>query len=371
MSTYIFIYGKDHALSLAELKARYPDALIDVEGDGFVVMTIDKKIDQQEFNCLGGQMKVGLVKLKVAKEGVVESLLEVLVADHESGKLNYGVSLYGWPERNLRSVLLELKRAFKGAGVSSRFANQNFENISSAQYKGLSKGKEVLVCRQGSDYYVAEVVGAQDIDAYSKRDYDKPFRDMKVGMLPPKLAQIMINLSGCKGKLWDPFCGGGVLVMEGLMMGHEMLGSDINEETLEGAARNIEWVKQEFGLKTDTKLFVHDATDPVGDDSFDGIVFEGYLGPPQYRRGYKRELTSIVVELEKLYVDFFKAIKAASFKGPILLALPFFVAKDGDLSLDKVMSKAEKMGFKKSIHLKYVRNDQQVGREILKYELLG
>jgi hypothetical protein len=34
----------------------------------------------------------------------------------------------------------------------------------------------------------------QNIDGYSERDYGKN-RDMQIGMLPPKLAQIMINIS--------------------------------------------------------------------------------------------------------------------------------------------------------------------------------
>jgi len=34
----------------------------------------------------------------------------------------------------------------------------------------------------------------QDIENYSKRDYGKT-RDMEVGMLPPKLAQMMLNIA--------------------------------------------------------------------------------------------------------------------------------------------------------------------------------
>jgi hypothetical protein len=35
----------------------------------------------------------------------------------------------------------------------------------------------------------------QDIDAYAERDFERPMRDAFVGMLPPKLAQIMLNLA--------------------------------------------------------------------------------------------------------------------------------------------------------------------------------
>ena len=78
----------------------------------------------------------------------------------------------------------------------------------------------------------------QDIESYTKRDRERPKRDAKVGMLPPKLAQIIINLAAgqlpeeklqniCDIPLGepiprrllgqtvlDPFCGTGVILQE-------------------------------------------------------------------------------------------------------------------------------------------------------------
>jgi tRNA G10 N-methylase Trm11 len=56
----------------------------------------------------------------------------------------------------------------------------------------------------------------QNIDEYSKRDYSKD-RDMQIGMLPPKLSQMMINLSGGK-TIYDPFVGLGTVLIESLYM---------------------------------------------------------------------------------------------------------------------------------------------------------
>lgn len=56
---------------------------------------------------------------------------------------------------------------------------------------------------------MAKTVWIQDIESYSDRDMNRD-RSMTVGMMPPKLAQIMVNL-GTKGSyndmVWDPFCG--------------------------------------------------------------------------------------------------------------------------------------------------------------------
>ncbi len=368
MSTHIFILGKDPELSEAELSARYPSSNPVNKGGEFVMLELNETLDQKEFNHLGGQIKAGEVFDQVGKKDLVSKIADYLSAYHDSGKLNYGVSVYGWSERNLRSLLLDVKKEFKKRGVGSRFANQNFINISAAQYKGL-RGKEILVCRDDDDYYLAEVVAVQDIDGYSKRDFDKPFRDMKVGMLPPKLAQIMTNLTGSDGVIWDPFCGGGVLIMEGILMGHSMLGSDINAKTLEGAKKNVQWVKKAFEVKAEADLFVHDATKPLPDKKFDAIACEGYLGPPQDRLKSKREFSAVISELSVLYKSFFKSLKAGSFKGPVVIALPFYKTREGELSLDEVIREIENMGFKKDLSLKYARKDQLVGRHILRFRL--
>jgi tRNA G10 N-methylase Trm11 len=369
MSTYIFILGKDPELSLAELKARYEHAKLHLKGPDFALLELDRSLDQMEFNRLGGQIKAGRVFNTISKKGLIEEIMKHLLSGHSSGKLNYGISVYNWSEKNLRSLLLDLKKGFKKQEISSRFANQRFLNISAAQHKGLRGAKEILVCKNGPDFVLAEVVAVQDIDSYSKRDYKKPFRDMKVGMLPPKLAQIMINLSGSKGIIWDPFCGGGVLIMEGLLMGHAMLGSDINQMTLNGAQKNVEWLKREYEVRVNADLFVHDATKPVSGKKFDSIVCEGYLGPPQNRLKSRRELSTVTAEVTALYQSFFRSLKVSSFKGPIVIGLPFYKVKEGILNLTEAITAIEKMGFKKEVDLNYARKDQLVGRHILRFRL--
>lgn len=368
MSTYIFILGKDPDLSLAELEARFPTSELVSQAGSFAILDLKSSVDQKEFDKLGGQVKMGEKFAKVKKRELVTSVVDHLSESHDSGKLNYGVSIYGWPERNLRPLLLDLKKEFKSRDVSSRFANQDFVNLSAAQYKGLD-GSEVIVAKQDDDFYLAEVVAVQDIDAYSKRDYEKPFRDMKVGMLPPKLAQIMINLAGRVKTIWDPFCGGGGLILEGLLMGHPMLGSDINEKTLKGAWQNVDWLKKEFGVTHEAELFVHDATRPVPDREFDAVVCEGYLGPPQDRPKSKRELTAVVSELTTLYRNFFTSLRRAEFRGPVVIGLPFYKTKEGELHLDEAIHLVEGMGFKKELDLKYARADQLVGRQILGFQM--
>ncbi len=375
MSTYVFILGKDAELSVAELYAVYPDALFEELGQDYLVMETPQKIGQSDFNHLGGVIKMAKLEAQGDREDLEQMVIESLLDGHESGKINYGVSLYGWPENNLKTVLIGLKKALKSAGVSSRFANQNFKNLTVAQKKGL-KGPEIVITKSGGEFMVAKVEAVQDIDAYSKRDFKKPFRDMKVGMLPPKLAQILINLTGKNDIVWDPFCGGGVLVMEGMLMGKKILGSDINETTLIGAEKNTQWTKNTMYAQGSAKLFHHDARAPMHEYKFDAIAFEGYLGPPQTRLKAARQLKPVMAELDQLYIDFFRTLKKAKFNGPVVTGLPFFRSQEGDIGLDCVDT-IQDMGFaledlipgKSLKSINYARADQLVGREILRFRL--
>lgn len=383
MSTYIYILGKDRDLSLAELKACYSDAIFNAIGSDFAILDIDQKINQTEFDKMGGVIKAGKLVSESDRKDLVDKLAECL-CQHDSGsKLNYGISIYGFSEKNLRSILLDLKKKLKKEDISSRFANQHFLNLSTAQHKGLGqKGVEFIIAKNQNSFLIFEVIAVQDIDSYSMRDYNKPYRNMRVGMLPPKLAQIMINLTGKKGVIWDPFCGGGVLLMEGLLMGHDMLGSDIEPAVIEGAKTNISWLKNEFGVKKKADLFIHDATRPFSGKKFEAISAEGYLGPPQSSMHYADDLMPVIKKLDDLYVDFFKAIKAIKFRGPVVIALPFFRCMGGQiLDLSQTVSDIQKIGFRliplipetilerDRCRLSYSRGDQMVGRDIYRFEL--
>ncbi len=368
MSTYILIFGNHPELSLAEIKARYPEHRIWVKGVGFVVTDLPVEMDQAEFNCLGGSVKAAELIKEVKKDALTETLADVLKSDYQGKKLDYGLSIYGVSEKQLRPILLKLKKRLKAEGIKSRFINKNFKNISSAQYKSISrKGIELIIVNHKGRFTIGRTTAVQDIDSYSKRDYEKPFRSMQMGMLPPKLAQILINLTGVRGKIWDPFCGGGTLVMEGLLMGRDMVGSDINPKHIEGAKNNAAWLKKEFSVSADAKLLVHDATQPFK-KPFDAIAFEGDLGVPHNQSIQSDRLKTIMEGLDDLYLRFFENLKNMKCSTPVVAALPFFRLRNGQEKELKCVRQIEKAGFKKILHLKYSREGQAVGRAIYRFE---
>lgn len=386
MSKYIFLLGKDPQLSLAELYAVYPKAHFLEKNSHFALLEMNQVLAQGDLDQLGGVVKLAEVVEQVDRKQVVHILFDQLLSSRKInkesgsvGKIHYGLSVYGWSERNLRSLLLELKKKMKVAGYNSRFANQDFKNLSVAQYKGLcKKGSEWILAKGKGVFYVTKTIAVQDIDAYSFRDYHKPFRTMLVGMLPPKLAQILINLTQVQPnqRVWDPFCGGGVLLMEGLLKDLIMWGSDINRETLKGAQQNLAWLQTKRGIDARIRLFYHDAATPLVGRLPDAVACEGYLGPPQ--RGYFRNLVrqqKMLRELESLYIRFFDALKSVDLKGPVVIAFPFYRSKQGEVHLNRAFEMIEKLGYFPDVlipgsgktHLNYIRDTQWVGRRIMRF----
>ena len=138
------------------------------------------------------------------------------------------VSVIFWNKKSLKNELNNIKKTLKQNEISSRFVNKDFKNLSSAQILweklDIKKTDFNTICTD-NEVYTWTTIWIQDINAYSKRDYGKS-RDMQIGMLPPKLSQIMINISGGKN-IYDPFCGLGTILIESQYMWNtEIYGSD-------------------------------------------------------------------------------------------------------------------------------------------------
>ncbi len=364
---------------MAELKSVFTPAVGGVfleEGADFAVAETPATLSGADLSRLGGVIKLFLVTGE-CKPSELSPLMADFLAEASGGRsIDFGVSFLGrGGPALLRRFLKVLKEALKGRGVSSRFANKDFANLSSAQSKGLlaSKGVELAAAFGRSTVWAGRLVAVQDIDAYSRRDYEKPFRDMKVGMLPPKLAQILINLTGVPaGTLWDPFCGGGVLLMEGTLMGYRMLGSDIDERVLEGARQNCRWLAGALlpsGSSGFAEIFRHDAREPLLGRPFNAVVTEAYLGKPHSFPFTPGEAEARFFELTPLFRTFFESLAKSGFRGPVVIALPALRLKTGGIALpEAAVRAAEAAGFKKRAAFRqpllYARPDQVVGRAI-------
>ncbi|MBR3180268.1 hypothetical protein IKF57_01930 [Candidatus Saccharibacteria bacterium] len=230
---YLAVLGRQPEISLAELEALYSD-----------VRQISPELAifsrEPDIARLGG-----VLKLAVGLETVPLEFLQSL----PEGKITLGLSDYSAraSAKSVKAEALKFKKILTRHGRSVRVVESKTPILPTATslHNGLSGKNErkVELIKVENDYY--RVIGVQDIDAYTRRDQARPARDAKVGMLPPKLAQILINLCGplpLGSTILDPFCGTGVVLQEALLMGYRAYGTDASERMIEFAKKNLDWL---------------------------------------------------------------------------------------------------------------------------------
>ena len=217
------------------------------------------------------------------------------------GKLTIGVN--SWSDVGKPHPAFRLARDIKGrltdAGRSVRMVtppeprnqlsapqlihNKLVMSAASRERKALD-----LVCiwAQGG-WWVGVTRTVQDIAQYSRRDFGIPKPDPVSGMLPPKLAQTMLNIglrSDRKRAIYDPFCGNGRILLEGALMGLTVRGSDISHAQVEASQINLDWLAREYALgqPDPESVWQADATRGPGRSIKAPfvIVSEPYLGKP-------------------------------------------------------------------------------------------
>jgi len=220
---------------------------------------------------------------------------------------------------------------------------------------------------------------------YSGRDLGKPIRPRRRGLLPPKLARQMVNLARTHATrtLLDPFCGSGVILIEGLLLGLEVMGSDFREEALQQSRENLNWYATEYMEPDKThvplqKVDVRMLSSHIEPLSFDAVVGEGDLGPP-IRGGLSRKAAvGLAKSLERLYVTAFAEIRIVLKPGGrVCLAVPFWQPTEGDPIFINLQRRLALIGYQPVIPergfdpIMYRRKDQRVGRAVYVLESPG
>ncbi len=296
MGQSIAILGRQPALGRAELESLFgADAVLPA---GPIAALLDVDAASVDFNRLGGSIKLArvLTKLETIHWPAIEKHLRKTVPQHlqyvPEGKMKLGLSVHGFDITisKLNATGLTLKKIIKGTGRSVRGVPNKELELNSAQvlHNGLTSptGWELLIVRDGNATWLAQTVAVQDIGAYAARDQGRPKRDARVGMLPPKLAQTIVNLATGPTSpdpdtiILDPFCGTGVILQEALLMGYSVYGSDVEPRMIDYTTKNLDWLQSTHGSRPATKLEAGDATSHTWQPVPAVVACEGYLGQP-------------------------------------------------------------------------------------------
>lgn len=362
---YAFILGRNAKLSAAEIKAVLPQGRILNETESFLILENEYFEAKAMLDSLGGTIKIAEIIWEGQSAGFKENIVLNLKNNPRENKLNFGVSFYGAKPWKLG---MEVKGELKLLNISCRLVTSRDQALSSVVV-AKNKVQEFLVLGKN---YLAKTLAVQEFEEYSARDYGRPGRDLVSGMMPPKLAKIMINLSRLPkaGILLDPFCGSGTVIQEALLMGYKnIIGCDLSEKAIKDTKQNLEWLKNkgyEFSEKN-YKLFVADVRDlskKIKDA--DAIVAEPFLGPPL--RGHESivQIREIVSDISELYTKAFGEFKKIlNPGGKVVIIFPSFRVGKEILELP-ILEKVEKLGFKRlnQDKLIYSRPNQMVWRQI-------
>jgi tRNA G10 N-methylase Trm11 len=385
MKSLLFL-GRQPALGLAELESLYGADNIALLTENIVASELDA--EQINFGRLGGIIKLVKVlhTLDTTDWKEIEKYLLKTTPQHEQyvpeGKLTVGLSIYGLKVhlKDIQATALRIKKTLRTTGRSVRIVPNQEPALSSAQvlhnHLAGPNGWELVLVSHGDKTILAQTVAEQNINAYGKRDQNRPKRDARVGMLPPKLAQILINLSTTdKTKtILDPFCGTGVILQEAALMGYHLYGSDVEPRMIEFSRANLEWLDKTHQLdELDVTLQTGDATEHKWDEPFDTVACEGYLGQPFTAFPSAEKLNSVRHITDQIARKFLKNIADQIESGSrIAIALPAWHKPNGDFIHLKLLDELDDLGYNRMsfVHartrdLLYYRPDQVVARELL------
>jgi tRNA G10 N-methylase Trm11 len=263
--------------------------------------------------------------------------------------------LSGQIQRTVGSII---KKELASAGKKSQFMGFGKERkaaqLSHVEVlkKNLVESKgEVLFCFGKEKVWVATTIAVHNPFEFQKRDVYKPRQRVIYGM-PPRLARIMLNLSGCEeGKVvLDPFCGVGTVLQEALLSGAEVVGLDINTWCVKAATENLEWISREYDLANPKFRVimgnVDSLTSKVGFETVDCIVTEPDLGPPLKQIPTTPYANKIIDKLDPLFSGFVReAFNVLRTGGRLVLVTPYIVSRSGEVVTMKIAQKAQETGF--------------------------
>ncbi|MFA7171011.1 MAG: DNA methyltransferase [Candidatus Paceibacterota bacterium] len=409
---YIFFLGRTPSMSLSEIQAMlekykvdYSVVLLDPK---FLILDMKEPLDVRNlFVQMGGTLKIAEVLKDCTEDKVREEIVSYIrkSLEEKSGKKSVGYSVYFTKqteknkEEDAQAFFLDAFSKIKREELKDfsirivyplpRESTLSTATIFNNKLTYTNKGIEFDIIYDGKKIILGRTLIVQDIESYGARDYDKPGKDAKIGMMPPKLAQVMVNLAQVKEgqTIFDPFCGTGTILQEALLDDYRIVGSDANDRQIEKCKENLEWLSKQYILTYgEYKIFqasYNEAIKRFKPDSIDAIVTESTLGPVYKKMPNNVEIKENYSTLKKLYTSFLQNVKPILKNGGrIVITLPAYQLKLKEYVFGEFIDSWEKLGYSRVCPLDkqfesadtritkrntiiYSRPEQKVAREII------
>lgn len=374
---YLTVLGTMADLAFAEVKAVFGEKQVARLNSQAAV--IDSPLEaSQAMSVLGGTVKIAEI-LQVIDQKQSATQLEAIITDQleqlASGKIHFALAELGRDQVD-RLDLIAIKNQLQLRGLKVRFNDGPRHGVSAALLLNCRRLQELIVAVGDQQTIIAKTVAVQDIDDWTRRDRNKPYADHKKGMLPPKLARMMVNLAiGDKALttthqqqlLYDPFCGSGTVLLEAAFNHFRLAGTDLDAQAIIGTKENLAWWEQTYQQTVELTAFAQDVTQvPMAKlgGPVDYLVTEPFLGKQTPK---ENELANIFRGLEKMYWGAFRHwTQLLAPTATVVVVFPQVETENGQLfSLDHLLDKLSGLGYnKQSRALYYARPQAMVKREI-------
>lgn len=383
--------GSHPELSLAEIQAVTGQKPTKVAG-GIAVFEDLGTEPTHLMQKLGGTQKLGVIIGSVTDwdhQEMAAFLANDLTSDSLEGKVNFGISVYNMGN-DLRTEIvrkaagavgIEVKTQIREMGRSARYVISREQTLSSVVIEKndlLTKGAEYVLLVDKEEITIGKTVAIQNFEDWSTRDFGRPRRNAKQGMLPPKLARMMLNLAGeVRGKVvFDPFCGSGTVLMEAIELGAaHVIGSDIAEMAMKDTEENLKWLETQGKEIPMYELHVAPAAQAatkVLADSVDILATETYLGRPRKGKETVEDVKNTIHYVSNVYRESFYALRPTlKDDATLIVAAPIhdLGGETFELPAIKIL---EELGYKFEPTdyepLIYQHKGQLVGRRILRFK---
>jgi tRNA G10 N-methylase Trm11 len=371
---YFFTLGNHPEISQAEIRTKLTGLKIDFEelahSSSFLILETKKQLKPIELiKQLSGSIKIGVLLDQTNAFNTQELATYFETID---GKLNFGISTYNFGF-DAKKTGLQIKKELKSQGQSCRYVDSRENPLSSVivDKEILPKGTELVIMKYDAEYFIGKTIAVQPYNLFSKLDYGRPNRDEKSGMLPLKLAQTMINLSGAEKMdvICDPFCGSGTIIQQAMFLGYKhIFGFDKSKKAVRDTMANTTWFKEKYKFNASLDIRQMDTqtmSQNLKKNSVDAIITETYLGPPL--KGYEKaeQMETQVWDLKKLYKSFFQnSLKILKDAGVIIVVLPEYKIQNYSYNFNIIKLLPKELVV--DDHWVYSRENQKVIRHIYK-----
>ena len=407
MYEYFFVLGKNPSLSASEIiyvlkKLKINFNLLNTSDEIMIISTQDAlaQMISRLIQTLGGTVKIGQI-IDEVKLDESETKFQQIFTSHnllnkyfpqKKRKLHLGISLYNAGgnadylqrlSKQLKNFCLIMKSNLQEAGKKVGFVRikeRQLSSVSVCKNQLLGQGVEIILILTDKSILAGKTLAVQEFGSFSFRDYGRPARDKRVGILPPKLARMMINLAQLdkEAVILDPFCGSGTILQEAILLEYaNLIGSDISEKAVTDTKKNIDWLFKNYHdldkSSYNIKLFQTDVrTLPaqIKQNSVDAVITEPYLGPPLFKKPNAITSEKILSEVSSLYLcAFTRFSNILKTNGKIVIIFPVF-EENGIFHFANILDKIQSFGLQQESFFPKDFNSQLVTRLTKRNSLL-